>query len=117
MPVEQKGLAFKYFDKAICAVAALGLLLVVVLALGRGRKGADEFADEIDKQRSKVAKLAKKPPKETEPKPFESLLEVVDESLAVVGVVGRQIDAVERVHIEPFLRGVDRHVGKMKANC
>ena len=35
MPVVKHGLAFKYFDKAICGVVALGLLAAVVLALSR----------------------------------------------------------------------------------
>ena len=42
MPVVKHGLAFKYFDKAICGVVALALLAGIVLALSRAASAKDD---------------------------------------------------------------------------
>jgi hypothetical protein len=57
MPVEQKGFLFRYFDKALCVVAAVGLLVALLLAVrrsgtteaGRLEQGFNEARDKLDR--------------------------------------------------------------------
>jgi len=62
MPVEEKGFLFQYFDKIICLVAVIALVLSALFALKRSRGGAvKEVVDEIGRLERQIAIELQKP--------------------------------------------------------
>lgn len=75
MPVEQKGILFRYFDKALCVVAAGVLVVAILYALRRsGAQDAGMFAERVESALGRIDQLAKRPPPAARPTDYGQML-------------------------------------------
>ncbi len=86
MPVQKKGFLFTYFEKAVCAVVALGLLLAVVYAVRRaGVMGRVAPVEPVLVNIESIEQGGKRPPA---PIPKKDLLEEIIGHLEAVTAAG-----------------------------
>ncbi|MCK4375838.1 MAG: hypothetical protein KAX19_10930, partial [Candidatus Brocadiae bacterium] len=86
MPVQKKGFLFTYFEKAVCAVVALGLLLAVVYAVRRtGVMGREAPVGPVLEDMRLIEQGGRRPP---EPIPKTDLLAEIMGHLEAVTAAG-----------------------------